>query len=195
VDWSGVGLGFFRDFPNVTLGLNEPTVVGVGRFEGDTLASMESLRIVLDLGSVVRSLRNRGPVVVPSVRLQEPDVRLRVLEDGPANWNIVASRPADTAAADAPGPPASGDGARGLEVELRDVEIGDGRLALENDRSGLFASLEGLRHSLDGRLSQGRWILDTRTRAERTTVRFARDRNVKRPHGPKAKVGSGLPDG
>jgi hypothetical protein len=80
-------------------------------------------------------------------------------------------------------------------VELRDVEIGDGRLALENDRSGLFASLEGLRHSLDGRLSQGRWILDTRTRAERTTVRFARDRNVKRPHGPKAKVGSGLPDG
>ncbi|MGH7578718.1 MAG: AsmA-like C-terminal region-containing protein, partial [Gemmatimonadales bacterium] len=54
VDWRDAGLTFFRDFPNLTLTLDDLTAVGVGRFEGDTLASVGHLGVALDLASVVR---------------------------------------------------------------------------------------------------------------------------------------------
>ncbi len=53
VDWAGVGLTFFRDFPNLALRLDGLTVVGLDPFAGDTLLSMERFRFVLDAGSLI----------------------------------------------------------------------------------------------------------------------------------------------
>src|SRR5690606_40998617 len=39
VDWSDVGITFFRSFPNVAVRLDGLTVIGTGPFEGDTLAA------------------------------------------------------------------------------------------------------------------------------------------------------------
>src|SRR4051794_3348544 len=47
VDWRDLGLSFFRDFPNLTLTLTDLTTVGVGRFQGDTLAAVRHLRVVV----------------------------------------------------------------------------------------------------------------------------------------------------
>ena len=55
VDWRDAGLSLFGDFPNLTLGLDGLTVVGVGKFEGDTLAAIRRLGVVIDLASAVRS--------------------------------------------------------------------------------------------------------------------------------------------
>ena len=41
-----------------------------------------------------------GPLVVRSVRIDEPVIRLRVRDDGTANWDIMAERPAEAGAAD-----------------------------------------------------------------------------------------------
>lgn len=165
VDWSGIGLTFFRDFPNLTLGLRDLTVVGVDAFEADTLVAMRSLRFVLDVGSVLGALRERGPIVVRSIRLERPALHLKVLEDGTANWDVVRRAPEEEATEE--GPP------RALDVELRSFEIDDGRVVLENERSGLFASLGGLRHTLGGNLSRERVVVRTRTHADSATVRFA----------------------
>ena len=165
VDWGGMGLTLFRDFPNLTVGLDDLTVVGLDRFEGDTLASVPSFRLVLDLGSVLRGLRGRGPVVVRSVRLDEPSVSLRVLEDGAGNWDIARTREDDTTSGEEP--------SRGLEVELREFTISDGRLVLDDASSGAFVSLEGIRHTLDGDFSGDSARIHSRTHADGTTVRFA----------------------
>src|SRR5919201_2125109 len=53
VDWRDVGLSFFRNFPNLTLTLDDLTTVGVGRFQGDTLAAVRHLRAILDVASVL----------------------------------------------------------------------------------------------------------------------------------------------
>lgn len=83
-----MGLTFFRDFPNLTLDLRDLTVVGVDRFEGDTIAAVDSLRFALDVGSVIQSLRGRGPVLVRSIHLDEPALHHRLLDDGTASWDI-----------------------------------------------------------------------------------------------------------
>jgi AsmA-like C-terminal region len=164
IDWGGIGLTFFRDFPNLTLGLRDLRVVGVDRFEGDTLATAGSLRVVLDVGSVVRNLMGSAPIVVRSIRLAEPDLSLAVLEDGTANWDIMRPR------AEPAGEKGSG---RALNVELRSFEVSDGHIVLENAQTGLYASLEGLHHTLSGNFSQDSLGVRTRTHADRTTVRFA----------------------
>lgn len=83
-----MGLTVFRDFPNLTLDLRDLTVVGVDRFEGDTIAAVGSLRFALDVGSVIQSLRGRGPVLVRSIHLDEPAVHHRLFDDGTASSDI-----------------------------------------------------------------------------------------------------------
>lgn len=165
VSWGTVGLTFFRDFPNLTLGVAELRVVGIDAFEGDTLASVGRLRFVLDVGSVVRSFRQQGPIVVRSIRIEEPVLRLAMSEDGTANWDIVRARP-DGVERDEAAP-------RDVGVELRSFEVSDGTVVVDNARSGLYVSLEGLRYSLSGDFSRESLVARTRTRADRATVRFA----------------------
>src|SRR5512146_1621849 len=64
VDWRNAGLSFFRHFPNLSLSLDDLTAVGVGRFQGDTLAAVRHLRVVLDLGSVLGNVTSGSPLVV-----------------------------------------------------------------------------------------------------------------------------------
>jgi uncharacterized protein involved in outer membrane biogenesis len=42
VDWRDAGLSFFRNFPNLTLRLDDLSVLDRGRFEGDTLAAVRT---------------------------------------------------------------------------------------------------------------------------------------------------------
>ena len=55
VDWSSAGLGFFHDFPNLTLTLDDFSILGIGKFQGDTLAAIPRFRIVVDLASAIRA--------------------------------------------------------------------------------------------------------------------------------------------
>src|ERR671933_878181 len=94
VDWRDAGLSFFRNFPNLTLTLNNLTTVGVGRFQGDTLAAVRHLRVVLDLASVLGNVVGGRPLVVRAVELDQPRLALIALEDGTANWDITRKTPA-----------------------------------------------------------------------------------------------------
>jgi len=78
VDWRHVSLSFFRHFPALTLSLDDLTVLGVGTFDGDTLAAVRSFRLVLDVGSVLFG----DQTVIRSIDVDAPILRLVVLEDG-----------------------------------------------------------------------------------------------------------------
>jgi len=72
VDWRDVGLGLFRNFPNLTLSLDDLTVAGTKRFAGDTLARVGRVQVVLDLASVVGSVRRGAPIIVRAVDVDRP---------------------------------------------------------------------------------------------------------------------------
>src|SRR5687768_11456549 len=162
VDWSDVSLGFFRDFPNVTLTLDDLSVVGLKPFAGDTLAAVGTARLVLDLGSVFRYLRNGEQLVIRELFFREPDVNLRVLADGTANWDIARDKGSTSA-----------DSGGSVGITLRNLRVTDGSLSLDNQHSQLVASLDGLEWSLDGDFAKDRFVLSTRTRADTVSLRFA----------------------
>src|SRR5918995_394306 len=89
VDWRDVGVSFFRQFPNLTLTLDDLTAVGVDSFQGDTLAAVKHLGISVSLPSVLgNALGGSGPIVVRGIELDQPRLSLIALEDGTANWDI-----------------------------------------------------------------------------------------------------------
>jgi hypothetical protein len=170
VDWGAVGLGLFRNFPNLTLRVDDLVVSGTGSFEGERLLAVRRSRVVLDLGSVVRGARGSEPVVVRSFELDEPVVRLLVLEDGTANWDLArAERPAGLAEGEAREP----DSARPIQVALRSFTIRDGSLVLEDRQSGLDASVTGLRQTLRGDFGRDRFSVRSDAGAESVSLRFA----------------------
>jgi hypothetical protein len=164
VDWQGAGLGLFHDFPNLTLRLDHLTTVGVGRFEGDTLAAIRRVRVVLDLATAIRSaMGGSGPIVVRAVELDEPRLSLIVLEDGSANWDIM--REDSTGRSEAAGRP--------LAVSLRRAAITSGTLSLDNRAARLRASVRGLAQTLSGDFGNEQASVGTRAHADSVTVSFA----------------------
>ncbi len=166
VDWRDVGLTFFRNFPNLTLTLDDLTAVGVGRFNADTLATIRHFGVVLDLGSVVGSLIGGGgkPIVVRSIDLDGPRLSLIKLEDGAANWDIAK----DTAKAAAA--PEEG---KAVAVSLRRFEIRDAAVRFDNRQAGLQASLVGYQQSLSGDFQRDLVAVQTRAQADSVSVTFA----------------------
>ena len=163
VRWAGAGLSLLRDFPNATVRLDDLSVTGRGRFDGDTLVAVRRLRVVLDLGSVLRNLRRGDAIVVREVAMQRPVARLLVLEDGTANWDIVRERP-DAGPADTSG---------ALAVSLRELVVRDGSIRLDDRQTDLAAAVGGLELALDGDFAQDRFDLGTRVRASDASLRFA----------------------
>ena len=162
VDWRAAGLSIFREFPNLTLRLDNLSVANNGRFAGDTLANVGRLQVVLDLGSVLRNVRQGAPIIVRSVELDRPVLALRVLEDGTANWDIAKDTPATTDSASRP-----------LSVSLERFDVRDASISLDDRQSRLRASLTGFEQSLAGDFSEDVFTIQTRAHADSVTLSFA----------------------
>ncbi|MEX2282222.1 MAG: AsmA-like C-terminal region-containing protein [Gemmatimonadota bacterium] len=160
VDWRRLDLGLLRTFPNLSLQLHDLVVIGVDQFANDTLINVPQFGLVINLGSVLRSLRGQEPLVVHSIDVNRPIAQLRVRADGAANWDIVRERaPADQAG-------------RSLDLSLKQLEVTNAVITFDNRQSDLSSRISGLQHSLSGDFSKQRFTLRTRTTADAASVDF-----------------------
>ena len=79
-----VSLSVFRNFPNLSLTVENLTVIGLDSFQRDTLAALPAFSMGLDLMSVISG----EELKVKSIHLREPRIKLVVLKSGRANWDI-----------------------------------------------------------------------------------------------------------
>ena len=77
-------LTLFRAFPNVSVGVKNLYIAGIDEFEGDTLFSVKSLTVVLDLISAIK-MEN---IKIKRISLEYPRVHAWFTADGLANWDI-----------------------------------------------------------------------------------------------------------
>lgn len=162
VDWRSASVGLLRDFPSASLSLEDLSVVGVAPFAGDTLATMRNARLVLELGSVIGFLRHGDPIVVREIVLRQPRVALRVLPDGRANWDITKASSSTTKKSD-----------RAVGVTLRNLQISDAAITLDDQHANLTLALHGVNETLSGDFASEKFLLSTRTRVDSAFVRFA----------------------
>ncbi len=165
VDWRDAGLTFFRNFPNLTLTLDDLTAANVGRFQGDTLAAVRHLRVVLDLASVLGNVMGGRPIVVRAIELGQPRLRLVKLEDGTANWDITKKTPETARPETAASKP--------VAISLRRFQITDAAVAFDDRQAKLKASLSGYDQSLSGDFSRDLVGIQTKADADTVSVTFA----------------------
>ncbi|MCC6385386.1 MAG: hypothetical protein IT241_09550 [Bacteroidia bacterium] len=150
VDFSSVNLSLIKNFPSLSLTINDLTVTGKDEFEKDTLADVQELTVNINLWTVISG----SQITINSVSVSKPLINIIILENGHANYMIVKE---DTTVADAE--PAS------FKMKLNEYEITDCWLSYD-DRSLAFKMiLDQLNHKGTGDFTADFFTLSTNTKA------------------------------
>jgi len=133
-------LGFFKDFPNLTFSLNDLSVSGTGRFEGDTLASAKSINMVFNL----KSLFGKQGYELKSLSIDRAGISTLVLDDGSANWDIMK----ETGESET-----EDDSSSYMKILLKEVKVLNSSFSYIDRESNIAVWLGGMNAGLSGDLA------------------------------------------
>jgi len=159
LDFGDVDLSLLKNFPELTLVIDDLRIINREPFDGDTLVHLREFQATIDLSSVIFGKQVR----VVSIQLLDPNINLRALEDGRANWDIM---PVDTTKAE------SADTSATFNLAIQKYQITNGYLKYSDEKSGLFAEVDDLNHEGSGDFSQALFTLLTRTDIAGLTVKM-----------------------
>ncbi len=155
VDFSDVSLSLLRNFPNLTLAIEDLKMEGVEEFEGVPLFSSEELGLTVDFWSAWNY--GKEPLKIRSLWLEQPDINVLVLSDGRANYDIALPSEDTTQTA--------------FSIQLQEYAIRNGHLRYEDRQGDVFAELAGLDHEGKGDFTQDVFDLTTSTAIAALTAR------------------------
>lgn len=155
-----VSLSLFRDFPNMSLGVENLLVVGQDSFATDTLAKVPSFQMGLDLMSVITGNR----VKVNSIKLDDPTIRLLVLKSGKANWDIFISDTTTTAEADT--------AASDFRMAIKRWDINNGTLFYDDLSIPFGLAAYNVQHTGSGDFEKSVFDMKSQTTADRFVMTY-----------------------
>ena len=147
-----IDVSLLHSFPELTLNIKNLRVIGLDSFSRDTLAYLPNLRVGLDVMSVVRG----GEIDVKSVELERPDLSLRRLKSGRANWDVIIS---DSAAA------AKGQDTSQIKLAIKGWKLTDGHLRYEDLTLPFSMEARGVNHSGSGDFASNVFDMKSQTTA------------------------------
>lgn len=112
-----ISLSLLRNFPNLSLGIQDVKVVGVDSFAQDTLIDAKNIRLVLDLASVWKG----ETVLIRKIAINDARAQVIFLKSGAANFDL--AKP-DTTAGTQP----QDTGAAPVAIKINDLSIENTRL-------------------------------------------------------------------
>ncbi len=155
-------LSLISSFPDFRFSIKDLKVVGKDKFAGDTLASIPSLQLDIDLMSVIKGDQYN----VNSIILDKARIFAVVLPDGSASWDI-AKASVDTAAA----APVSSEPTK-FKMSLKNLEINNAYVVYDDATLGVKTILDNFTHSLSGDFTQDLFGMETMTTIERFTCEY-----------------------
>ncbi|MBL4652736.1 MAG: AsmA family protein, partial [Flavobacteriales bacterium] len=164
IDFGDFDLSIISTFPNFMFSINDVSVVGVGEFEGVTLASIGTLQTTLDINSVI----DGETIKIISFELIDVTANAIVLKDSTANWDIVKSTGEEEEEIVEEAPTEETKFSLGLEhYAFKNINV------VYDDRPGnMYAEIKNFSHEGDGDFTQDIFLLNTLTSIEEITVRM-----------------------
>lgn len=156
VQFNDVSLSLFRSFPDFSLKLEDLSVIGRETFDGDTLVSLGSFEIQVDLMSVLKGEQ----YIVRSIALEDMNLSLHTLRDGTVNWDVAL--PADDKeemAAQTDPELEDTVSSQPFSLALESFSIRDASVHYLDEQLGIEAVLVKLNEQLTGNFSSSRTIL------------------------------------
>jgi hypothetical protein len=151
-DPANIGVSVLHSFPDLTLDIKDLRVIGLDSFSRDTLAYLPNLRVGLDVMTVIKG----EEIKINSVELERPDLSLRRLKSGRANWDVVIS---DSAAA------AKGQDTSQVSLAIKGWKLTDAHLRYEDLTLPFRMEARGVNHSGSGDFASNVFDMKSQTTA------------------------------
>lgn len=153
-------LGFFRNFPNLSFSLKNVSVMGVDKFNGDTLAGVRSFDLVFNLGSLL----GKSGYEIKSITVDRAVVNAIVLKNGKANWDIM--KPTGQSAAV---PQTTATSTSSMKIRLEKVQVIGSSVSYIDSSSSMAAYLRKVDFVLRGDMTLSQTDLQTTFHAGEVT--------------------------
>jgi uncharacterized protein involved in outer membrane biogenesis len=138
-------VGFFSNFPNLSFSLYNVSVIGVEKFENDTLAAFKSFDLVFNLSSIFK----KSGYEVNSIVIDRAVVNAIVKKEGKANWDVMKDTARAPAAVEAK--PSSS----GMKILLKKVSVLNSSISYVDEGSAMKVYLNKVSFSLKGDMTTG----------------------------------------
>lgn len=156
-DTDAFGLSVIESFPDISLTIENFGIVGVDQFASDTLVNVQSFQLTLDIMSVISGEKLK----IINVLLDEPNIKVLVLKDGWANYDIAKSSDADreeeTPAAE------ETEEASDFGIQFQGWEIRNGNILYDDRSTPMVARVYELNHIGSGDFSTDVFDMITNT--------------------------------
>ena len=151
LDFGDLDLSLLRHFPHASVELTDLSLIGVERFEGDTLVAADRISVVVNL----MSLFGDEGYEVTKILLKKPQIHAQVLSDGSGNWDVVkSSNDQEEPEVKESEEPSS------FKLQVRDFRITDAALSYVDKQTDMSFATSPLNLRLRGDMSATQTDLD-----------------------------------
>ncbi|MDX1652024.1 MAG: AsmA-like C-terminal region-containing protein [Brumimicrobium sp.] len=156
-------LTFISTFPDMTLVFDDVSITGRNEFKGVKLIDMKRFETELGFWSVI----NMEDIEVRSIRLIEPKIDVRVLENGVANYDIVKSEEEIEQETKEPVEETP------FKLTLQHYEIVNGDIKYTDKMSNMYADIVKLNHKGTGDMTAD--VIDFKTTTSMDALTYEMD--------------------
>ncbi len=158
VFYGDLNLSLFKNFPQITLTLNNFGIVGIAPFAGDTLVAANAFHTSFDVMSIFK----KETIKVNFVEFDQPKINLKVLKDGTNNYDIYKKSVDNEQVTKS----------HNFAAQLNSWTINQGEIKYDNSQIPAFVSLSNINHEGNGDISQQIFDLNSTTSIEKTIVNY-----------------------
>jgi AsmA protein len=158
VTFSEVDLKLFRYFPNLTCSLSDLLIVGKDEFRTDTLAAVKEVQLEVNLLSVLFERETE----IKSIHLYNPEIKVYVLKDGKANYDILIPSVDST----------SSKKKSTVNIAIDNVGMHHGKISYQDWQQNIFVEAVEIDHNGSGDFQQDVFDYKTSTIAQHFSLKY-----------------------
>jgi len=137
VEFGELKLSVFRNFPKVTVVVEDVVVTGKDDFQQDTLLNMKSAGLKMSLLSLFNA-ENRS---IEEIELLKPQLNLMINKDEKANWDIVESSGETTAST-----------SESFDIQLNKISLRDAKIVYDDRVAKTLLTFDNVNFDLEGEM-------------------------------------------
>ena len=168
VDFGDFDLSLLRSFPDLSMRINNLSVINLAPFEGDTLVYARQIDLDINLMSVISG----DQIKINSIALDKPVMYFLVNKDGKPNWDI--AKPSSE--------PQKASEPSKFKASLKEYTVTDGFIVYQDLTMPFYLKLAGVNHSGSGDFTQDLFVLSTKTNAQTVDLSYGGIKYISNAH-------------
>jgi hypothetical protein len=157
-----INIGLISTFPDLNVSIKNIKVINVAPFEGDTLLSLTELSATIDLFKIIN-----GNIEVKSINLIDPRVKVNVMEDGRANYDIALESEEEVPAAEE-----ENTGEEAYSFKVSSLTVSNGHIQYLDTSLATYTTLTGFNFNMSGDFNEENMTIETMTTAQTFDLDF-----------------------